>query len=113
MMMPEVLHSQRDADVLTFTLRLPPELFWFEGHFPELAILPGVAQVDWVMAFASRVFPQMGTFGGMEVLKFQKPLFPYQWVELRIEWLQEKQRLAFSYQVAQQVASSGKVILCL
>lgn len=113
MMMPEVLHSQRDADVLTFTLRLHPELFWFKGHFPELSILPGVAQVNWVMALASRDFPQMGTFGGMEVLKFQKPLFPRERVELRIEWLKEKQRLVFSYQAGQQVASSGKVILCL
>lgn len=113
MMMPEVLHVQHDADVLTFTLRLQPDLFWFEGHFPELAILPGVAQVNWVMAFASRDFPQMGTFHGIEVLKFQKPLFPREQVELRIEWLKEKQRLVFSYQVGQQVASSGKVILCL
>ncbi|MGY2798848.1 3-hydroxymyristoyl/3-hydroxydecanoyl-(acyl carrier protein) dehydratase [Ewingella americana] len=112
MMMPEVLHSQRDAHVLTLTLRLQPELLWFEGHFPELSILPGVAQLNWVMAFASRDFPQMGTFGGMDVLKFQKPLFPNEQVELRIEWLKEKQRLVFSYQAAQQVASSGKVILC-
>ncbi len=112
MMMPEVLHSQREADGLTLTLRLQPELLWFEGHFPELSILPGVAQVNWVMAFARQDFPQMGTFGGMEVLKFQKPLFPNEQVELRIEWLKEKQRLAFSYQVAQQAASSGKVILC-
>lgn len=112
MMMSEVLHSQREADVLTLTLRLQPELLWFEGHFPELSILPGVAQVNWVMAFARQDFPQMGTFGGMEVLKFQKPLFPNEQVELRIEWLKEKQRLAFSYQAAQQAASSGKVILC-
>lgn len=112
MMMPEVLHSQHEADVLTLTLRLQPELLWFKGHFPELSILPGVAQVNWVMAFARQDFPQMGTFGGMEVLKFQKPLFPNEQVELRIEWLKEKQRLAFSYQAAQQAASSGKVILC-
>lgn len=112
MMMPEVLQLQCDADVLTLSMRLQPELFWFTGHFPAQPILPGVAQVNWAMVFAAEHFPDMGTFLGMEVLKFQKPLCPGEQVELRIEWLSEKQRLVFSYRAGDQVASSGKILLC-
>jgi len=112
MMMPEVLELQREGDCLTLQLHLPPALLWFAGHFPEQPILPGVAQVNWVMLFAAQQFPEIGTFGGMEVLKFQKPLIPGEKVQLRIEWLKEKQRLVFGYRVGDHVASSGKILLC-
>lgn len=112
MMMPNVLHLQRDGDCLTLQLHLQPELFWFEGHFPGQPILPGVAQVNWVMLFAAQHFPDMGTFGGMDVLKFQKPLIPDEKVQLRIEWMKEKQRLIFGYRVGDHAVSSGKITLC-
>lgn len=41
MMQPEVLQQQvSDATHASLLLRLPAELFWFRGHFPEQPILP-------------------------------------------------------------------------
>lgn len=33
------------------TFSLEPEMFWFKGHFAVQPLLPGVAQLDWVMHF--------------------------------------------------------------
>jgi len=112
MMQPQVLSKQRQADSVTLELRLPATLLWFKGHFPEQPILPGVAQLNWVMTFAREELPLAANFAGFDVIKFQQPLLPEQQVTLSIQWLQDKNKLLFSYKVGEFQASSGKINLC-
>ncbi len=37
-------------------LEVPADLTWFDGHFPDDPILPGVAQIGWAIAFAREHF---------------------------------------------------------
>lgn len=113
MKMPQIVSQKTVGEnAIELTLRLPPELFWFDGHFPHYPILPGVTQVHWVMTFASTLLALDQAFSGMDVVKFQRPLLPGDELQLNIEWLKEKSRLQFQYSIAGTLASSGKITLC-
>ena len=42
---PEVINVEKDDDQVTLTCRLPGQLIYFDGHFDQQAILPGIVQV--------------------------------------------------------------------
>ena len=54
--LPQVLtQSAPDAASLHLQLLISADLACFAGHFPSIAIVPGVAQVDWVVRLAGLV----------------------------------------------------------
>src|SRR6266850_3567313 len=67
---------------------------FFQGHFPERAIMPGVLIVEALAQVACALFlsrPDMKNklafFMGMEEIKFRKPVVPGDRMELKIELL--------------------------
>lgn len=110
-----VRHDDRQARLL---LRLPPELFWFKGHFPGRPLLPGVAQLDWVMHYGRTLLAPDWVFSHIESVKFQRPVLPGHTVSLVLDWHRDRCRLAFSYHIQPDgageaiIASSGKIGLC-
>ncbi|MGN1150299.1 MAG: AMP-binding protein, partial [Sutterella sp.] len=56
------------AAVLRTTLN--PQLAWFNGHFPELPILPGVAQITMATSLARSEFSIDAPLGAVRQLKF-------------------------------------------
>lgn len=112
----ELTQPQRQTDALSVVLYLDPALFWFQGHFAVQPLLPGIAQLDWVMHYAAHLVPER-QFGGIQSVKFQSPLLPENVVTLNLVWCAGKQLLTFSYQRhhdgdARTTASSGKIQLC-
>lgn len=98
-------------------LYLDPEIFWFQGHFPIQPLLPGVAQLDWVMHYANTLIAPHYRFHSIQNVKFQAPLLPENQVTLKLSWQEELQLLAFQFlridQHGQQhPSSSGKIRLC-
>ncbi len=97
-------------------LRLEPEQFWFQGHFPVQPLLPGVAQLDWVMQYARQLLGLEGAVERIPAVKFQAPLLPGDEVLLTLNWQADKQLLSFSYQRPAgdrlQPISNGKIRLC-
>ncbi|WP_369789872.1 hydroxymyristoyl-ACP dehydratase [Rouxiella sp. WC2420] len=112
MMLPLVLSKHCLDHSLMLELQLPADLFWFKGHFPGQPILPGVSQLNWVIHFARQDLGVINNFAGFDVIKFQRPLLPEQKVSLSIEWLQDKNKLIFSFDSGERQASSGKINLC-
>ena len=53
MKIPEIGRLQPDPQHLEITFYLDPDLLWFKGHFAVQPLLPGVAQLDWVMHYAA------------------------------------------------------------
>ncbi|MDY4374528.1 ApeI family dehydratase [Pectobacterium carotovorum] len=96
-------------------LQVDPELFWFKGHFTGQPLLPGVAQLDWVMHYATTVLAQGWTFLSIENIKFQQPILPGKTLRLVLTWYAGKQQLTFSYTIledeTERTASSGKIKL--
>lgn len=112
MMLPQENSCQVTDNSVALQLTLTPELFWFKGHFPEQAILPGVTQLHFVMHYAKTLLHIDFPFKGMDVVKFQRPLFPGELVELTIVWDPKSYKLSFKYTCDDTSASSGRIILC-
>lgn len=112
----EIERLQAQPQELAIVLHLDPDLFWFQGHFDVQPLLPGVAQLDWVMHYATTLLAPGFRFHSIQNVKFQAPLLPETTVTLTLSWLAEKQLLSFSYQrhegELRHTASSGKIRLC-
>lgn len=72
---------------------------FFQGHFPERAIMPGVLIVESMAQVACALFlskPENGNklafFMGMEEIKFRKPVVPGDRLELKVEILQMRSK---------------------
>ncbi|KGT95552.1 hydroxymyristoyl-ACP dehydratase [Erwinia typographi] len=115
-MLPVELSCQQQADQAALLLKVESDLFWFRGHFPAQPILPGVAQLDWVMHYGVLLLAQGKRFSAIENIKFQQPILPGSTLRLMLSWQQAKNWLLFDYQIlageGAQRASSGKISLC-
>ena len=108
---PTLLSQRQEGETVTLQLRLDPELVWFAGHFPGAPLLPGVAQLHLAIGYACERWAIDEQFGGLEMLKFQRPLRPGAEVELQLEWQPERRKLQFCYRLDGETASSGRVKL--
>ena len=108
--MPQAGWLRREADKAVLELALDPALQPFDGHFPQAAILPGVAQLDWAIALARQAFAMPPRFLRMEALKFQHVARPGDVLRLELDWAPAKAALAFRYTSAHGVHSSGRVV---
>ncbi len=90
-------------------IRVLPATPFFEGHFPGLPILPGVAQIDW-MIWLSRVL--LGTdapFAGMEAVKFHRVIRPGERVQAAIQRDASGDKTLYRISVDGQVCASGRI----
>ena len=72
---------------------------FFQGHFPDRAIMPGVLIVEAMAQVACALFlskpgskNKLAYFMGMEEIKFRKPVVPGDRLELKIEILKMRDR---------------------
>ncbi len=112
----EIKRHQAQPHQIEITLYLDPALFWFSGHFAVQPLLPGVAQLDWVLRYTTTLLTPGWRFHSIQNVKFQAPLLPETTVTLTLNWQEERQMLTFSFQrhngEARHTASSGKIRLC-
>lgn len=112
----EIGRHQAQPQQLEIVLHLDPALFWFQGHFAVQPLLPGVAQLDWVMHYATTLLAPEYRFHSIQNVKFQAPLLPDTRVTLTLDWNAEREMLTFCYQrhdgEHRHTASSGKIRLC-
>ncbi len=112
----EIARTRLTEHSVELHLRLDPTLFWFQGHFAVQPLLPGVAQLDWVMHYARQLLVPDARFHKIINVKFQAPLLPDNEVCLSLTWQPARDTLSFSYQrlrgEERLPASSGKIRLC-
>lgn len=98
-------------DTVVLNLTIPDNTYYFQGHFPEAAILPGVAQIDWVMFYLNQFFSvDKSTLSTIDVLKFQHIIRPNYQIKLSLKRTQ-KNKYEFSYHSEHGQHSSGRVVL--
>ncbi|TWI13315.1 AMP-binding protein [Aerolutibacter ruishenii] len=100
-----------DATQAQLELALDADLLVFDGHFPRMPILPGVAQLDWAVRFGREAFALPPRFLRTEALKFQRVARPGMRIHLHLEWLEAKSVLAFRYESELGTHASGRVVL--
>lgn len=115
-MLPVEISCQQQGEQAEVLLQVEADLFWFRGHFPAQPILPGVAQLDWVMQYGQALLTGNNVFSAIENIKFQQPILPGSTLKLALSWNAEKKWLLFDYHIltgaGSQRASSGKIALC-
>ncbi|OMP40100.1 AMP-binding protein, partial [Stenotrophomonas sp. KAs 5-3] len=109
-LMPVPVWDHRDAASATLRMTLDPALRPFQGHFPQAAILPGVAQLDWAVRFGRQAFSMPAGFLRMDAVKFQHVARPGDELTLQLDWDATRNVLAFRYTSSHGVHASGKVV---
>ncbi|MDR2173129.1 MAG: AMP-binding protein [Burkholderiales bacterium] len=108
--LPPFAVTTRKTNEMVLTLALRDGAQAFEGHFPELPILPGVVQIDWALRLAHRYFPIEGHFSGFRQLRFQRILFPDDEVSLTLHFFPEKKEVHFAYTSSHGTHSQGRAL---
>ncbi len=99
-----VARSDENAEI---ELALSPDLIWFEGHFPGQPVMPGIAQVHLAAQWSARIWNWKPQTANLSQLKFRQILRPGDEVRLKLARDMERQRLIFSYEIGEVVASQG------
>ena len=98
-----------EGSALSAQIGLPENLLYFDGHFDEIKVLPGVVQLHWAINLACENLGISGTFGGVDSMKFMRLIQPKQIVRLNIQYDAEKNVIDFTYRDEGQKLSMGKV----
>ena len=108
-LLPEILGERVDADGVMLSLRIPEGLAYFQGHFDDVPVVPGVAQIQWAVHFARQRFSLSGPFSHMDAVKFKELLLPGQRLELVLRYLSQARKLEFCYRCETADYSSGRI----
>jgi len=101
-------HATGAAEV---DLVVPPDLFYFAGHFPGAPVVPGVVQIKWAIAFARELLGASREFAGMEALKFHEVMPPGARSTLKLDYTQDSGKLRFVFAREGARYSSGRLLL--
>lgn len=107
--LPPILHSDIGLDNIELRLLVAADLEYFNGHFPEQAVLPGVTQLDWAVRLGCQHFGYSEAVANLEVLKFQQLILPGQEVTLSISNNAAKAKLTFAYIDGENRYASGRI----
>jgi 3-hydroxymyristoyl/3-hydroxydecanoyl-(acyl carrier protein) dehydratase len=108
-LLPETLGERIDAGAVVLSLRISEDLAYLAGHFPEIPVVPGVAQIHWAVHFARQRFKMPGSFSHMEAVKFKDVLLPGQRLELTLRHVSQSGKLEFLYRSETSEYSSGRI----
>ncbi|WP_110655384.1 AMP-binding protein [Salinicola halimionae] len=81
---PRWLGEFADEDGWHVMLEVPERCVYFDGHFDDHPVLPGITLVHWAMQQARRLFALKADFAGLERLRFPQPLLPGDRFELTL-----------------------------
>lgn len=105
----ELLSQTVTEQQVDLKLRVPANLYYFQGHFNSAPILPGVVQTHWVMQYLAEFFAaDVKTFQGFSNLKFQIIVQPEYVLDLTLKQIKPN-KYSFSYQSEHGQHASGKV----
>lgn len=113
MLLPELLSKKTQSaedSIITLSLRIPSELEFFIGHFPDFPILPGVVQIHWATHFAREQWSVLGQFSRLESIKFHSVILPNTALDLNLQWRAEKSWLDFTYASTQKKYANGRIV---
>jgi len=82
--LPQILGRRSKPEELWVRLRVPNHLAYFQGHFDQAPVLPGVVEVFWVHQYLNQALGRLVAVKRVSGLKFSAPLLPGAVCELQI-----------------------------
>jgi 3-hydroxymyristoyl/3-hydroxydecanoyl-(acyl carrier protein) dehydratase len=107
---PEILSAGVDATSAVFAFRMTSALCWFDGHFPNQPVLPGVVQTHWAWLLASAAFDQLGEFSALKKLKYKLPILPDQTVSLQLTHVAARDQVSYRYHNDDVEFATGAIV---
>jgi 3-hydroxymyristoyl/3-hydroxydecanoyl-(acyl carrier protein) dehydratase len=108
---PQVLSTEQTDTGWILYLRVPDDLAYLEGHFPQAPIVAGVCQLKWVIDYIEMHTGKPLVIEAMEAVKFHRPLLPQQ--RFAIELSYDHHTTSWHYQVyaADKAFASGRLLV--
>jgi acyl-coenzyme A synthetase/AMP-(fatty) acid ligase/3-hydroxymyristoyl/3-hydroxydecanoyl-(acyl carrier protein) dehydratase len=107
-----LLHAETRGPLsLARELSVPEDLAFLEGHFEGFPVVPGVAQLGWVVEAAGAALGAAPRIAAVENLKFKDVLLPGQRFRLELEWNEARELLRFRLAAGERVFSTGRLRL--
>jgi acyl-coenzyme A synthetase/AMP-(fatty) acid ligase/3-hydroxymyristoyl/3-hydroxydecanoyl-(acyl carrier protein) dehydratase len=107
---PEIIKERKKDGEWFIVVRIPENLVYFSGHFPERPVLPGVVQVSWVIELAAKKLGIVKDFREIESLKFRNILHPGMQVTISLSWNSDAGKLMFRIEKEEMLFSAGTVV---
>lgn len=89
----KIINKNEDSCLLEFTI--PANCDFFDGHFPEIKLVPAVAQIDMVINLAKKYFNTASYIVSAKRVKFTSPVRPDSTVHLSIKYNSEKESITY------------------
>jgi hypothetical protein len=102
-------HRQKTGESFEGILWVAETLSYFEGHFRDNPILPGIVQIDWAVSAAQSVFSSTpeDAFYGMSRLKFRAPIRPGTWLKMSLQL--DTENINFELRDAETIRTQGRL----
>lgn len=94
---PVVLNTDLTKDCVDLLIRIPGDLLYLTGHFPEMPVVAGVVQVHWAVHFAGKIFGICDLVSDVSKLKFSNLMRPDDCLTLRLKHDTDKQLISYTY----------------
>jgi acyl-CoA synthetase (AMP-forming)/AMP-acid ligase II len=107
---PEILKTELSDEVVNLTIKIPENLSYFEGHFSEMPVVPGVVQLDWVVKFAIQHFKISGRVSEGNRIKFSQLMRPLDEICLTLQHTPEKKSVSYRYKLGDKFYASGSFV---
>lgn len=101
----------REGDHVELGLVVSSELPCLQGHFPQLPVVPGLAQLHWAVLFGAEYVAPSNQVLAVEALKYQHVMQPGNEVTLYLRFDVKSHKLHFKFYSEQHAYSSGRILL--
>jgi acyl-coenzyme A synthetase/AMP-(fatty) acid ligase len=91
----------------TITFKIPEDMRWLEGHFPNLPVMPGLSQVHIAACLCEELWAYRPKSLSVTKLKFNKVAMPHEELVLNLSFSPDTQKLKFEYLRSDDAISSG------
>ncbi len=111
--LPEEVVISQEENAVVLELTIPEKCDFFDGHFPEIKLVPAVAQIDMATFFAQKYFGTSRNIESAKRLKFSSPVRPDSNVHFTLKYNPEKNSV--NYQLTSsdgaKTYSGGNIVM--
>ena len=110
----EIQNIQADASVITAEIIVRSGSLWFDGHFPDNPILPGIAQMEMVFEVMRRTIGPDLKLEGFKRFRFKQLIRPDTLISVMIKPIVTiRGRYEYRLIAAQEIVCTGLIDICI